>query len=197
MATLDQLTVKDLAKAKSNSKEAPVLADGKYTMQFVGEHTEEHYAYFTFKYNETTYRFFYDLMLKDQPDVVNKDVFEWILALGGATVDPTKSLREVVNDAVGKWYEIDIRNYTPTKGKNAGKPQNSIKFWTKPELKVVTIEEEEMDVFGEPVVTNNTEGVKVVEVGGTGVVPQETKTVTTEEVSDDLFDFDTDEDSPF
>ena len=72
-------------------------------------------------------------------DVFNADVLNWIIGLSTIPVSDKTSLLDITNSSIGSSYKIEIYNYTPKTGKNAGKPQHGIQFSTKPELVVVEI----------------------------------------------------------
>ena len=84
----------------------------------------------------------HDYFIKDT-DKFDSDVLSWIIGLATIPVDDNTSLIDISNSAIGSSYKIEIYNYTPKTGKNAGKPQHGIQFSTKPELVVVEITSEE------------------------------------------------------
>ena len=142
---LANITIADLQGAESKSFEAPILQAGKYTAKVLGFTEEENYNYVSLEINGTKYNFFYNYFLKDT-DTFDADVLNWIISLSTIPVVENTSLIEVTNSAIGSSYTIEIYNYTPKTGKNAGKPQHAIQFKTKPELTVVEVQTEEFEL---------------------------------------------------
>ena len=103
---------------------------------------EENYNYVSLELNGVKYNFFYNYFLRDT-DTFDADVLNWIVGLSTIAVNENTSLIDITNSAIGSSYEIEIYNYTPKTGKNAGKPQHGIQFSTTPKLVTVEIESEE------------------------------------------------------
>lgn len=143
--SLANITVADLGTAQTKNLEKPILPAGEYTAKVLGFVEEDNYNYVSLEINGVKYNFFYNYFLRDT-DVFDADVLNWIVGLSTIPVTPTTSLIEVSNSAIGSSYKIEIYNYTPKTGKNAGKPQHGIQFSTKPELTVVEIQSEEFEL---------------------------------------------------
>lgn len=142
---LANITVADLGTAQTQNTERPILPAGEYTAKVLAFVEEENYNYVSLEINGVKYNFFYNYFLKDT-DVFNADVLNWIIGLATIPVTETTTLIDITNSAIGSSYKIEIYNYTPKQGKNAGKPQHGIQYKTKPELTVVEIVTEEFEL---------------------------------------------------
>lgn len=142
---LANISVKDLEGAESVSMEKPVLPAGMHKAKVLAFVEEETYNYVSLEVDGVKYNFFYDYFLRDT-DKFNADVLSWIISLATIPVNDDTSLIDITNSAIGSTYEIEIYNYTPKTGKNAGKPQHAIQYKTKPELTVVEIQTEDFEL---------------------------------------------------
>ena len=142
---LANITAADLGSAQTKNLERPILPAGMHTAKVLGFVEEENYNYVSLEIGGIKYNFFYNYFLKDT-DTLDADVISWIVGLATIPVTPTTSLLEISNSSIGSSYKIEIYNYTPKTGKNAGKPQHGIQFSTKPELTVVEIQSEEFQL---------------------------------------------------
>lgn len=142
---LANITMRDLGSAKTQTRESIVLPPGKHVAKVLGFVEEENYNYVSLEINGVKHNFFYNYFLKDT-DVFNADVLNWIIKLATIPVTDETPLIEITNSAIGSSYTIEIYNYTPKTGKNAGKTQHGIQFSTAPELTVVEIETEELEL---------------------------------------------------
>lgn len=142
---LANITIKDLAGAETKNMEKPILPAGTHVAKVLGFTEEENYNYVSLEVNGVKYNFFYNYFLRDT-DKFDADVLNWIIGLSTIPVQEDTSLIDVTNSALGSSYKIEIYNYTPKTGKNAGKPQHGIQFRTKPELVVVEVETEEFEL---------------------------------------------------
>lgn len=142
---LANISVKDLEGAESVSMEKPVLPAGMHKAKVLAFVEEETYNYVSLEVDGVKYNFFYDYFLRDT-DKFNADVLSWIISLATIPVTDDTSLIDITNSAIGSTYEIEIYNYTPKTGKNAGKPQHAIQYKTKPELTVVEIQTEDFEL---------------------------------------------------
>mgnify|MGYP003289303374 CR=1 FL=1 len=139
---LANITIADLGTAQSKTMEKPIVPAGMHTAKVLGFVEEENYNYVSLEINGVKHNFFYNYFLKDT-DTFDADVLNWIISLATCPVTETTSLIDITNSAIGSSYKIEVYNYTPKTGKNAGKPQHGIQFSTKPELVVVEISTEE------------------------------------------------------
>jgi hypothetical protein len=139
---LANITIADLGNAQSKVVERPIVPAGIHTAKVLGFVEEENYNYVSLEINGVKHNFFYNYFLKDT-DTFDADVLNWIVGLSTIAVTESTSLIDITNSAIGSSYEIEIYNYTPKTGKNAGKPQHAIQFSTTPKLTVVEIESEE------------------------------------------------------
>lgn len=139
---LSNITIADLGTAQTQTHEQPILEAGTYTAKVLAFVEEENYNYVSLEINNVKYNFFYNYFLRDT-DVFNADVLNWIIGLATFPVTDDTSLIDITNSAIGSSYVIEIYNYTPKSGKNAGKPQHAIQFKTRPELTTVEIQSEE------------------------------------------------------
>lgn len=142
---LSNITIADLGSAQTQSLEQPILPAGTYTAKVLAFVEEENYNYVSLEINNVKYNFFYNYFLRDT-DVFNADVLNWIIGLATFAVTDDTSLIDITNSAIGSSYVIEIYNYTPKSGKNAGKPQHGIQFKTRPELTTVEIQSEEFEL---------------------------------------------------
>ena len=139
---LSNITIADLGAAQTRNVERPIIPAGMHVFKVLGFVEEESYNYVSLELNGVKYNFFYNYFLKDT-DTFDADVLNWIVGLSTITVTENTSLIDITNSAIGSSYEIEIYNYTPKTGKNAGKPQHGIQFSTAPKLVTVEIESEE------------------------------------------------------
>lgn len=139
---LANITIADLGAAQTRNVEKPIVPAGMHTAKVLGFVEEENYNYVSLEIEGVKHNFFYNYFLKDT-DVFDADVLNWIIGLSTIPVTETTSLIDITNSAIGSSYKIEIYNYTPKTGKNAGKVQHGIQFSTKPELVVVEITSEE------------------------------------------------------
>lgn len=139
---LSNITIADLGTAQTKTVEKPIVPAGIHTFKVLGFVEEETYNYVSLELNGVKHNFFYNYFLKDT-DTFDADVLNWIVGLSTITVTENTSLIDITNSAIGSSYEIEIYNYTPKTGKNAGKPQHGIQFSTTPKLVTVEIESEE------------------------------------------------------
>lgn len=143
---LNTLTV---AEAMANAKEAKtgfeevILPAGKNTVKFIGNVEGETWTAFKLEWNGKQFNKFYNVTLYGTEDI-NMDLLNWIKALANITVTPNTTFQEIFNSAIGHSYEITCTNYTPTKGKNAGKLVWDIDYKVKPNHVTVQIETEEV-----------------------------------------------------
>ena len=139
---LANITIADLGAAQTKNTERPIVPAGIHTAKVLGFVEEENYNYVSLEIDGVKHNFFYNYFLRDT-DVFDADVLNWIIGLSTIPVTESTSLIDITNSAIGSSYKIEIYNYTPKTGKNAGKPQHGIQFSTKPELVVVEITSEE------------------------------------------------------
>lgn len=139
---LANITIADLGAAQTKNIERPIVPAGIHTAKVLGFVEEENYNYVSLEIDGVKHNFFYNYFLRDT-DVFDADVLNWIIGLSTIPVTESTSLIDITNSAIGSSYKIEIYNYTPKTGKNAGKPQHGIQFSTKPELVVVEITSEE------------------------------------------------------
>ena len=139
---LANITIADLGAAQTKNVEKPIVPAGMHTAKVLGFVEEENYNYVSLEINGVKHNFFYNYFLRDT-DVFDADVLGWIIGLSTIPVAEDTSLIDITNSAIGSSYKIEIYNYVPKTGKNAGKPQHGIQFSTKPELVVVEISTEE------------------------------------------------------
>ena len=139
---LSNITIADLGNAQTKNVERPIVLAGMHVAKVLGFVEEENYNYVSLEINGVKHNFFYNYFLKDT-DKFDADVLNWIIGLATCTVKEETSLIDITNSAIGSSYEIEIYNYTPKTGKNAGKPQHAIQFSTTPKLTVVEIQSEE------------------------------------------------------
>lgn len=139
---LSNITIADLGNAQTKNVERPIVPAGMHVAKVLGFVEEENYNYVSLEINGVKHNFFYNYFLKDT-DKFDADVLNWIIGLATCTVKEETSLIDITNSAIGSSYEIEIYNYTPKTGKNAGKPQHAIQFSTTPKLTVVEIQSEE------------------------------------------------------
>jgi len=139
---LSNITIADLGTAQTRNVERPIIPAGTHVFKVLGFVEEEAYNYVSLELNGVKYNFFYNYFLKDT-DTFDADVLNWIVGLATIAVTENTSLIDITNSAIGSSYEIEIYNYTPKTGKNAGKPQHGIQFSTAPKLVTVEIESEE------------------------------------------------------
>lgn len=139
---LANITIADLGTAQTRNTEKPIVPAGVHVFKVLGFVEEENYNYVSLELNGVKHNFFYNYFLKDT-DTFDADVLNWIVGLSTITVTENTSLIDITNSAIGSSYEIEIYNYTPKTGKNAGKPNHGIQFSTAPKLVTVEIESEE------------------------------------------------------
>lgn len=139
---LANITIADLGDAQTRNVEKPIVPAGMHTAKVLGFVEEENYNYVSLEIEGVKHNFFYNYFLRDT-DVFDADVLNWIIGLSTIPVTESTSLIDITNSAIGSSYKIEIYNYTPKTGKNAGKLQHGIQFSTKPELVVVEITSEE------------------------------------------------------
>jgi hypothetical protein len=139
---LSNITIADLGAAQTRNVERPVIPAGIHTFKVLGFVEEENYNYVSLELDGVKHNFFYNYFLKDT-DTFDADVLNWIVGLATIAVTENTSLIDITNSAIGSSYEIEIYNYTPKTGKNAGKLQHGIQFSTTPKLVTVEIESEE------------------------------------------------------
>ena len=142
MRNLANITIADLGTAQTKNTERPIVPAGMHVAKVLGFTEEENYNYVSLEINGVKHNFFYNYFLKDT-DTLDADVLNWIIGLATIAVKEDTSLIDISNSAIGSSYEIEIYNYTPKTGKNAGKPQHGIQFSTTPKLTVVEIQSEE------------------------------------------------------
>ena len=142
MRNLANITIADLGTAQSKNAERPIVPAGMHVAKVLGFTEEENYNYVSLEIDGVKHNFFYNYFLKDT-DTLDADVLNWIVGLATIAVKEDTSLIDISNSAIGSSYEIEIYNYTPKTGKNAGKPQHGIQFSTTPKLTVVEISTEE------------------------------------------------------
>ena len=142
MRNLANITIADLGTAQTKNVERPIVPAGMHVAKVLGFVEEETYNYVSLEIDGVKHNFFYNYFLKDT-DTLDADVLNWIVGLSTIAVKEDTSLIDISNSAIGSSYEIEIYNYTPKTGKNAGKPQHGIQFSTTPKLTVVEIQSEE------------------------------------------------------
>lgn len=142
---LANISVKDLQGAETISMDKPIVPAGTHKAKVLGFTEEESYNYVSLEIDGVKHNFFYNYFLKDT-DKFNADVLNWIIGLSTIPVKEDTSLIDITNSAIGSTYDVEIYNYTPKTGKNAGKPQHAIQFRTKPELTVVEVETEDFEL---------------------------------------------------
>lgn len=142
---LANITMADLGSAQTRNVERPIVPAGMHVAKVLGFVEEENYNYVSLEINGVKHNFFYNYFLRDT-DTFDADVLNWIVGLSTIAVNDQTSLIDITNSAIGSSYEIEIYNYTPKTGKNAGKPQHGIQFSTTPKLTVVEIESEEFEL---------------------------------------------------
>lgn len=145
MNSLSTLKVSDLEKAGTNTAEFKTCPAGTHLAKVISFTEEENYNFISLEIDKVKYNFFYSYTLKDS-DQLNADVINWILALSTIPVTPDTHLLEITNSAIGRTYEVEIRNYTSKTGKHAGELQHSIDFKVKPTLSTVEVSSENVDV---------------------------------------------------
>lgn len=139
---LANITINDLAGAETRNMDKPIVPPGIHVAKVLGFVEEENYNYVSLEINGVKQNFFYNYFIKDT-DKFDADVLQWIINLSTIPVKEDTPLIAVTNSAIGSSYKIEIYNYTPKTGKNAGKTQHGIRFSTKPELVVVEVQTEE------------------------------------------------------
>ena len=139
---LSNITIADLGTAQTKTTEKPIVPAGMHVAKVLGFVEEENYNYVSLEINGVRHNFFYNYFLRDT-DTLDADVLNWIVGLSTIAVKEDTSLIDISNSAIGSSYEIEIYNYAPKTGKNAGKPQHGIQFKTTPKLTVVEISTEE------------------------------------------------------
>lgn len=142
---LANISVKDLQGAETISMDKPIVPAGVHKAKVLGFVEEDTYNYVSLEIEGIKHNFFYNYFLKDT-DKFNADVLNWIIGLSTIPVEENTSLIDITNSAIGSTYNVEIYNYTPKTGKNAGKPQHAIQFRTKPELTVVEVETEDFEL---------------------------------------------------
>lgn len=142
---LANITMADLGSAQTRNVERPIVPAGMHVAKVLGFVEEENYNYVSLEIDGVKHNFFYNYFLRDT-DTFDADVLNWIVGLSTIAVNDQTSLIDITNSAIGSSYEIEIYNYTPKTGKNAGKPQHGIQFSTTPKLTVVEIESEEFEL---------------------------------------------------
>ena len=142
---LANITMADLGNAQTRNVERPIVPAGMHVAKVLGFVEEENYNYVSLEIDGVKHNFFYNYFLRDT-DTFDADVLNWIVGLSTIAVNDQTSLIDITNSAIGSSYEIEIYNYTPKTGKNAGKPQHGIQFSTTPKLTVVEIESEEFEL---------------------------------------------------
>lgn len=142
---LANITMADLGSAQTRNVERPIVPAGMHVAKVLGFVEEENYNYVSLEIDGVKHNFFYNYFLRDT-DTFDADVLNWIVGLSTIAVNDQTSLIDITNSAIGSSYEIEIYNYTPKTGKNAGKPQHGIQFSTTPKLSVVEIESEEFEL---------------------------------------------------
>lgn len=142
---LSNITAADLKSAgKQERGNFGILSPGKHVAKVLTFVEEDHYNYVSVEVAGKKYNFFYNYFLKDTT-TFDADVLNWIIGLATVPVTDTTSLIEITNSAIGHSYEIEIYNYTPKSGKNAGKPQHGIQYSVAPKEVVATVEEEDFE----------------------------------------------------
>lgn len=139
---LSNITIADLGGAQSKNTERPIVPAGMHTAKVLGFVEEENYNYVSLEIDGVKHNFFYNYFLRDT-DTFDADVLNWIVGLSTVPVTETTTLIDITNSSIGCSYTIEIYNYTPKTGKNAGKTQHGIQFSTTPKLVVVEVETEE------------------------------------------------------
>lgn len=139
---LANITINDLAGAETRNTEKPIVPPGVHVAKVLGFVEEENYNYVSLEINGVKQNFFYNYFIKDT-DKFDADVLQWIISLATIPVKENTPLISITNSAIGSSYKVEVYNYTPKTGKNAGKPQHGIRFSTKPELVVVEVQTEE------------------------------------------------------
>ena len=139
---LANITINDLAGAETRNMDKPIVPPGIHVAKVLGFVEEENYNYVSLEINGVKQNFFYNYFIKDT-DKFDADVLQWIISLATIPVKENTPLISITNSAIGSSYKVEVYNYTPKTGKNAGKPQHGIRFSTKPELVVVEVQTEE------------------------------------------------------
>ena len=142
---LANINVRDLQGAETKNMEKPIVPAGMHVAKVLGFTEEESYNYVSLEIEGVRHNFFYNYFLRDS-DKFDADVLNWIIGLSTVPVTDDTSLSDITNSAIGSSYMIEIYNYTPKTGKNAGKLQHGIQFSTKPELTVVQIQTEDFEL---------------------------------------------------
>lgn len=130
------------AKKKEGAGFAPCPA-GKHNAKLIGVVEEETYNMIKLMIDGKQYNFFFNLFIYGTDDL-NLDVLNWFKALATIPTNDNTSLLEIINSAIGYTYEVEVYNYTPKTGKNAGKLQDGIQFSTVPKMVTADIEEEDL-----------------------------------------------------
>lgn len=144
MANLSTLSVQEaMAGAKAPERVDVIVPAGKQQLVFAGNVEEETYNALKFQWQGKPVMFFYNPLLKDSTDL-NQQVLDWIKALANITITDKTNFQEIFNSAIGSTYEIEVRNYTSQKGKNAGKVQHAIDFAKLPVKVMNTIQTEDI-----------------------------------------------------
>lgn len=144
---LSNITAADLggAKTKPNQNEFPTCPAGKHVAKIISFDEQETYNLLSVEIGGQKYNFFYNYFIYGTTDF-DADVLNWIMKLATIEVTPETSLQQIANSALGCSYEIEVYNYTPKKGKNAGKVQHGIQFSVAPKLTVVEVVTEEYEL---------------------------------------------------
>lgn len=137
---LSNITAADLggAKTKPNTNEFPICPAGTHVAKILAFDEQETYNLVSVEIEGVRYNFFYNYFIFGTTDF-DADVLNWIMKLATIEVKEDTSLQEIANSAIGCSYKIEVYNYTPKKGKNAGKVQHGIQFSKAPELTVVEV----------------------------------------------------------
>lgn len=144
--SLKDILVKDLEIAKKPAGgDFEILPPGEYVAKVIGFTEEENYQYITVEINKKRYNFFYNYFNYGTQDL-NYYLIDWIKSLSTVPMTENMSLLEIANSSIGNSYKITIYNYTGKVGKNAGKVQHALDFKVKPELQIVDIITEEVEL---------------------------------------------------
>lgn len=144
--SLKDILVKDLETAKKPAGgDFEILPPGEYVAKIIGFTEEESYQYITVEINKKRYNFFYNYFNYGTQDL-NYYLIDWIKSLATVPMTEDMSLLEIANSSIGNSYKITIYNYTGKTGKNVGKVQHTIDFKIKPELQIVDIITEEVEL---------------------------------------------------
>lgn len=144
--SLKDILIKDLDVAKKPAGgEFTILTPGEYVAKVISFTEEENYQYITVEIDKKRYNFFYNYFNWGTTDL-NYNLIDWVKGLATVPVTETMNLLEIANSAIGNSYKITVYNYPSKSGKNAGKIQHAIDFKVVPELQIVEIVTEELEL---------------------------------------------------